>query len=279
MAMAESSPGEKSCEGVPALDRPAEHFETLLGKAILLKEFAIKNNYEVDPKILKETNDLIHKVTTGYSKAVPPAANPSELVPTADDLLKLDRILANLTSTTFPTTIDSLSRAAESRAYLRFKRRLIYVAVIALLGAIIGFVFSVISPRAQLLSNSILALFLGLLGALVYSFFGVLRVIPAQAFNPEDEYANYARLLLGLLLGWVFYFAFTREAFERLAAHTTAKPTGRADVLLLLLPFVAGYSTKFVIGVLERTMVALETALAISDGRNNINRLTRRNRP
>ena len=115
--------------------------------------------------------------------------------------------------------------------------------------------------------------------AAVYSFFAVLRVIPAQAFNPQDACANYARLFLGFLLGWVYYFTFTREAFERLASYAAGPAkVSRADVLLLLLSFVAGYSTRFVIGVLERSMVALETALGITDRRDITNRPKHRNR-
>lgn len=85
---------------------------------------------------------------------------------------------------------------------------------------------------------------------MVYGFFAVLRVLPAQAFNQEDEYANCARLLLGLLMGWIFYFTFARETFQKLAGLSVTYK----DVPMLLLPFVAGYSTRFAIGVLERSM-------------------------
>ena len=113
------------------------------------------------------------------------------------------------------------------------------------------------------LSNSILAIGLGLLGAVVYSLFNVLRVVPPQAFNPKDEYYNKARLLLGVLLGWVFYFAFGMGAYGKLP-----KTNGPKDAFILLVPFVAGYSTKFVVGVLERAIAALEVALGIEEKRD-----------
>lgn len=292
--MATSAPPDVTREDLPAWHQLTERFETLLDKTIRLKEFAIKNNYEVDLKILKDINDLTHKVATRHppssvngsrpeadkqKETTPPAVSRQE--PTAEDLVKLDKILGDLTAITFPATVDNISKAAESVAYRRFKRWLFNISALALVGAVTGFVCSVHPPRIPLeVSNSVLALSLGLLGALVYSFFGVLRVIPAQAFNPEDEYANYARLVLGILLGWIFYFAFAREAFLNLTqlASATSSKASRAEVLWILLPFLAGYSTKFVIGVLERSMVALETALAISDKRDTINRRPRRNR-
>ena len=209
---------EPSGEGT----EPSGSFEALLQKTTLLKDFAIKNNYDIDPKTLKELNDLASKRTGKHDGS-------------ADERTKLDYILADLTAVTFPTTIDSLSEEAESHAYKQFKRLLFCISAFALLGAIVGFTLSVKPLVMQQLANSVLALSLGLLGAAVYSFFAVLRVIPAQAFNPQDAYANYARLFLGLLLGWVFYFTFAREAFEHLASYAAGPAkVSRADVLLLV---------------------------------------------
>ena len=251
----------------PSKTQLQSDFESLLDKTARLKDFAVKNGYDVDPKTLKDLNELVHKVTGGKITSVPSAA----------DRTNLDCILADLTTVTFPITIESLDKSEESGSYRRFRRSLFYVSACALAGAIVGFILSVKPPSwVQIpLANSILALSLGLLGAVVYSFFAVLRVIPAQAFDPDDEYANYARLVLGLLMGWIFYFTFARAAFEKLAGPNVDPK----DMLMFLLPFVAGYSTRFVIGVLERSIVALETGLGINDRRDTTTRATRRKRP
>lgn len=240
-------------------------FQSLLERTVRLKDFAVKNGYDVDHKTLKDLNELVHKVTDEHRAALPTAA----------DRTNLDSILADLTAVTLPITIESIHKSEESPSHKRFQTYLIGISACALLGAIVGFTLSVkLKGEQTALPNSILALSLGLLGAVVYSFFAVLRVIPAQAFNPEDEYANYARLLLGLLMGWIFYFTAAKDTFRRLADPSlTAK-----DKLMLLLPFVAGYSTRFVIGVLERSMVALETALGINDMRDTPTRPARRKR-
>lgn len=71
-----------------------------------------------------------------------------------------------------------------------------------------------------------------------------------------------------MLLGWVFYFAFAMDAFKELPDYFGRSPTSHTGAYKLLVPFLAGYSTKFVVGVLERAMVALEVAIGIEEKRD-----------
>jgi len=317
---------------LPAKQFEPRDFNDLLSKAFLLKEFAVKNGYEVDPKTIQDLNALRTyfdkqktKVTTEeweqldkamdyavnsnyavdekvrqklkalrsdieltsvdldqLNKAIDYAVNSNYAVDekvrqklkflTTDTIVseemwdKLDSVIVALTSITFPTTMDDLSGELESDQYKRFKGWLFGLGIGALIFAILGFVFTFVNAIPLQLSNSILALSLGLLGAIIYSLFNVLRVVPPQAFNPKDEYSNYARLLLGVLLGWVFYFAFAIDVFKNLKDINSTK--GWKEACLLLMPFVAGYSTKFVVGILNRVIAALEIALGIEDKRD-----------
>ena len=229
-------------------------FRELLSKTIQLKEFAVKNGYQVDPKTLQVLNQLDSQFD-----------DEAEL--TATDRTKLDTVIEQLTAVTLPITIDSISDKPESDDYKDFKRLLIKLGGLSLILAILGFSLSAASakwtwiPRED--TDSILAIGLGLLGAVVYSLFNVLSVVPAQAFNPDDIYYNKARLFLGVLLGWLFYFAFAMKVYRKLPIIEAPK-----DVLILLVPFMAGYSTKFVVGVLERVIAALEITLGIEEKRD-----------
>lgn len=119
------------------------------------------------------------------------------------------------------------------------------------------------------IGNSLLALGLGLLGAVVYSLFNVLRIISPKGFIPTDAYSNYARILLGLLLGWLFYFSFAIGEFSKLdSVFSNTEGVEKPETIMLLIPFLAGYSTKFVISLLERIMVALEVALGVEEKRD-----------
>jgi len=240
-----------------------DDFKEKLEKAVRLKDFAVNNRYDVDPKTIELLNGLVY---------------PGKEV-TAESWTTLDNVLRELTSATFPTTADTLSPLPESEEYLRFKRDLFWFGPTALVLAVASFVASAEGAWIHV-SNSVLALSLGLLGAVVYSLFNVLRVVPPQAFNPKDLYSNYARLLLGVLLGWVFYFAFAQDVYAELPELLNLKVNTGADqpifnqthsdwtkAFFLLIPFVAGYSTKFVVGVLERVIYALEAALGIEEKR------------
>ena len=236
----------------------------LLEKTVRLKDFAVKNGFDVDPAAIRTLNELSFKYSTPPGKESQPKASKD----LAADSNKLDDAIEKLTALTYPTTID-LPKEKDLREYNTFKGWLWKIAIAALLLAIAGFVLSVKgSPSWQAIGNSTLAMFLGLLGAVTYSLFNVLRVLPPQAFNPTDGYYNFARLLLGMLLGWVFYFAFAMPAFRELPNYFTVGGKPQGGAYKLLVPFLAGYSTKFVVGVLERAMVALEVSLGIEEKRD-----------
>src|SRR5436309_6903633 len=162
----------------------AADFGALLEKAILLKEFAIKNGYDVDPKTITALNELWYVYGKRDSGRLPPTTQES----TAQAMTQLDSAIAELTAVTFPTTID-LQDKPESDQYKRFKWWLGGIGLAALLGAIAGFweTASAANGGGGLsIGNSLLAVSLGLLGAVTYSLFNVLRVVPPQAFNPKD---------------------------------------------------------------------------------------------
>ena len=233
--------------------------------ALRLKDFALIHGYEIDSKTLDALNNL-------YLKTIPgPKIEQFNIDKdiTLEELNDLDQAISELTRITYPVTMESLSEQKESRQYKRFKFLLMFFGVIVLIGAILGFCISVKpTPKySALFGNNILALSLGFLGAVVYSLFNVLRIIPPQAFNPSDEYSNYARLLLGPLLGWIFYFSFCITVFLNLQKMYNSDGT-EIKTFFLLIPFVAGYSTNFVISLLEKVIQALEIAIGVEEKRD-----------
>ena len=234
----------------------ADEIKDVLTKVMMLKEFSLTNGYEVEDAILSDLNMINQKFLLEGKLNL-------------EDSSKLDKAIAGLTRVTFPVTLDTLSTERESKEYKRFKKVLFGTGIVALPLAMVGFFYSTQHTSFPIqLANSILAISLGLLGAVIYSLFNVLRVIPPRAFNPNDEYSNYARLLLGVLLGWIFYFMFAQEAFENLQNFLVTDGKDKENSFSLLIPFIAGYSTKFVIAVLEKMITALEIAIGIEDKRD-----------
>jgi hypothetical protein len=138
--------------------------------------------------------------------------------------------------------------------------------------AIVGIVIAIWSfgqPQPTKYTLSILAASLGLLGALVFHLFNLIGVIEEKALNAGDTYANFIRIILGPIVGWIFYFGFAQNAFAQ-SSSPTFDTSQRATLLLLLVPFVAGFSTRLVVGVINQVIRAVELTLGIEDKRNDL---------
>ena len=136
--------------------------------------------------------------------------------------------------------------------------------------AIAGFVTAANGALTVFEGDSLLAASLGLLGGVAYSFFNVLGIKVSSAdFEADDWSKNIARLLLGVLLGWVFYFAFAQSAFANFA---NAKSGAATAGIVILLPFLAGYSTALVVAILDKAMQAVLFALGLDEKSTSVSR-------
>lgn len=106
----ESQQNQSTSQTSPLSSKLPPDFQNLLEKTARLKDFAVKNGYDIDHKTIKDLNELVYKVTGGRGAALPTAA----------DRTNLDSILADLTALTFPTTIESIYKSEESPSHQRF---------------------------------------------------------------------------------------------------------------------------------------------------------------
>jgi hypothetical protein len=98
--------------------------------------------------------------------------------------------------------------------------------------------------------RAVLAVALGGLGALFYAGYNLIGVIQEKAFNANDWIAQSIRFVLGLAIGFILWFA--------IPAATDPK-----NNFMLLLPFIAGFSTRLVVGVITKAIQAIEVTLGI----------------
>jgi len=183
-----------------------------------------------------------------------------------DVRVTVDMAIRDLTQITFPTTIDTLSfqNSDDGLKVMRsFRRNLTSIAILALLIAVFAFSISkagqidikgVVIPLKDL-GMALLGVSLGLLGAITYVIFNLIGEWTEKVMNKDDPDEAYLRLLLGPLLGWVFFFAFCQGAFGE---------TGDGNAILLL-PFLAGFSTKLVVGVFNQAIQAVQITLGLED--------------
>ena len=82
----------------------------------------------------------------------------------------------------------------------RFYKWIILTSVLSIIVGVTTF-YLLSNDVFPVLSKSILAATLGLLGALIFTVFNLLREINERTFNPEDTFSVFLRILIDPLLG------------------------------------------------------------------------------
>jgi hypothetical protein len=225
-----------------------------LRRAVALKDYAVAKGIAVSTAILQLLNEAeCKKDTDDFHKYL------------CEKGIKIDETIAELTNVTYPTTGDSLldltDRKQEIDSFKNTLWWLLLLVVTCAAGAYL-WVLSSTSTLNKAGANILLALSLGLLGAVMFQVFNIIGIIKEKAFNIEDLYANQLRILVGPAIGLIVYLAQTQGGLP----SRDKLPT----TLQLLLPFLAGFSTKLTVGILEKLIEAAMMAFSIEDKRADI---------
>jgi hypothetical protein len=231
-----------------------------------LKNYAINNKVSISDEVIGKIDAAVR----GADK------NDSD----AD--AKLDMAIRELTKATYPATIETvLFQLSDKgiRHITRLKLFLCLCGVVSLLSAIAVYGFDQASPvklvktasvtevspssvdvdscvNYHAVRVSLLALCLGVLGASLFSMYNLIGIVNERALASEDSFSEVIRLVLGAIVGWVFFFAFSQAAFE---------PGAKVSNMLVLLPFLAGFSTKLVVGIINKAIQAVQMTLGLDD--------------
>jgi hypothetical protein len=239
-------------------DQPEDDFhvqlERKLKRALLLKDYALSRNLDVPPEVI-----------TSLNKAA--QASDQDIESFCNDI---DLAIKSLTALTYPTTIETVASNKAGAVVNHFMRFLQVVGAVGLIVAMIcvGILRYPSSEKFSIpiwLTSStpmVLSAVLGLLGCMTYIYFNVIGLLSEKAFNIEDTQANKVRLFLGFMLGWIFYFFFCRDAFEALVPGPKGE---KPQPILLLVPFLVGFSTRLVVGVLNQAIRAAELTLGLEN--------------
>jgi hypothetical protein len=230
--------------------------ELRLRKAIALKEYALDKGVSISDRLLTTLNEAeCAKDKHAYL---------------CKNGIAIDRAISELTSFTYPTTGESLlafEDPQKRRTIQRFRMILPFLLVLGLAGSIEGYLLLRADPtRYQFWGNTTLALSLGLLGSAVFQVFNVIGIIKEKAFTIDDVYPNSLRILLGPAVGWVFYVAIN----QNLLKPTTDGGNPPTPGAMLLLPFLAGFSTKLMVGIMEKLVQSVMLAFGIDDKHTEI---------
>lgn len=186
---------------------------------------------------------------------------------------RLDAAITEVSTITAPVNIENITAFSNSKLSVRWpyqycKWSLPVLGFLVTLIAVWSYSDAASVPRN--LSMSILATCLGILGALVLVLYNAIGVLTEKSVDIADRYGTTVRLLLGGLSGWVLFFVFAQSAFSG-----TAQP----DTTMLFLPFLAGFSTKLVLGVINQALRAVQLTLGIEDSNTQLLARQRSKRP
>lgn len=249
---------------------PKTDLQKKLEGAVALKDYAIANAVSVHDDVIKKIDAAVYKASSE---------------PSGVTVGELDIAIRDLTQATYPATVETVwfQKSDEGIQHVkRLKRRLGVTGIASLLIAITAFACDQQSPKADIGSSkvqatpeavtsspngdswmgghavrvSVLAACLGILGASVFSMYNLIGIVKEQALASDDSYSEYVRLALGAIVGWVFFFSFAQDA---------VKPGEKINSMLLLLPFLAGFSTKLVVGIINKAIQAVQITLGLED--------------
>jgi hypothetical protein len=256
--------GDNSKEGPSAgnkedgLPNPEESRQRNARGVLALRDYAITNNIYVPDEILEDLQEV--------EKAYESQIQDPFISQDRDIRLILDKAIRDLTRITFPATIDTVRFhfSKEGKSAVAELRRLLFVwCILSVALALSAFaMLKSDQPNTYLwldlihkLAPAVLGMSLGLLGAIVYVIFNLIGEWTEKSMNRGDTEEVRFRLMLGAILGWTFFFAFAQSSFGSDA---------KSDVLLLL-PFLAGFSTKLVVGILNQSIQAIKITLGLED--------------
>lgn len=233
--------------------------ETIHSELCLLQDHAIRSGIDIPDDIIRDISSV--KVDGQYN------------------VMEMLLLMKRLTQVTKPMTILNAPIATRAEEYDARKRlwwcgmALFMVMIIgSALGVVVGNMSSSVNSCNLITCRSVFSLSvllygasLGAMGAMSYQLFSVGRLIVDDKLSATDKYGSFSRLLLGGIFGWLFTLVFSRTALTAAFMFDVDDESyaGATQYLLLLLPFLAGYSSTLVTGLLNRLVEAVAIALRL----------------
>jgi F0F1-type ATP synthase assembly protein I len=219
----------------PKIANREEHLALLFK----LKRFAICQGYDLDNGLIDEIVPLEIKY-------------PEEkIAANSDDLIKVDRLIVQLSRTTYPVNISNVDAALESNGITAFVYALMSLGCGAVLLA--GFlIWTIANKFAAEAAGAGLALSLGFVGAIVYVMLPNGKLNLFAGIDAANRANTIVRVVMGGILGFVL-------------SALVMPITSAVDPKQLLIPLVGGYSMTLVVGILAKAVAAVELTFNIDE--------------
>jgi hypothetical protein len=198
--------------------------------------------------------------------------------PTAEARTALDSYVQELAMLGEGLTIDDFRTAQILRATRTARRVRIYILLasvlfmILALGALTYAQSPNVAPGEKITKSydisiaATWALALGGLGAVASIFIHVLKLIPQQTLRTSDEFEVIGRIVLGCLFSTILATTLVASELTTFFGKLKGGEIPSSGVVLLL-PFLAGYSITLVLNLLEKAIRAIELTVGLEDRR------------
>lgn len=199
-----------------------------------LKNFALKRGYDLDGDLLERINKILR------------GAKPRPLNDT--DRAELDKLIIDLSKTTYPVNINNVANADGQDAELCFVYGIMAIGIAAAIcaGLIIWYFQTYPSPAF----GAGLSLTLGVVGAVVYVMLPNGKLNMFVGLDASNKANALVRISMGALLGFVL-------------SLIVAPIKNLENPKELLLPLLGGYSITLVVGILAKAIAAIELTFNI----------------
>jgi hypothetical protein len=196
--------------------------------------------------------------------------------PTPAARAALDKVMLKLAPLGDTLTIEDFRADTQIRTKRTAQtvRLVIVVGSIVFLALALAVIFFQSTDKAtegslvlnRIFSAALWAFALGGLGAIASIFIVVLNLIPQQTLRASDLFEVIGRIILGCIFGTIL--ATTIVVHEVTAFFETLRSGNTPNSgILLLLPFLAGFSITLVLNLFEKIIRAIELTIGIDDRR------------
>jgi hypothetical protein len=232
-------------------DESLEGAKVRVERAYKLLKYAIYNNLSVDDGVVKTINTLKYDFEQNAKWTV-------------DMSIALDTSIRDLTKLTYPTTMYTLKYTLETK-FGKYAQ-LGYLAITLLTVFIGGLTYYKMMTEVDTgLWPMGLAVCMGAIGAELNIYFIFLGLSKDLALAEGDIIKQFARIILGAIVGYLAYTLFSMESFASLALNKSLKGLSTENKIYFMMPFLMGYSVRLVFGILNKGIKSVELTLGLED--------------
>lgn len=255
----------------------SELIEDKCARAIKFKDYAINHGFDVPDSTIRSINNAFYTLQQQRRQDPTEAISSGELASQQQEneaeheqhesqlSTQIDKSIKELIALTGPLKLDengNVSRSVPPIAFVTSDYSLLLYSVAAIAMAIWSiFKYQTTNQNEWLF---ILAVCMGILGSLVYILFNLTGHLSDQNIMTSNPVQRIVRVFLGGLLGFVFYFSLAQPAFEEALDNAPGNDPAGLNPMLFL-PFLAGFSTRLVFGVLYQAVNATLSIFGLED--------------